>query len=176
MARTGRPPIPRTIPEPPPIPGARWVPLTCGKFAKVDEADFERVSQHRWCVSEAGRARPLLYAVSWIDKRRTYLHHFILGITGVDHRNGDGLDDRRENLRPATARQNHQNSVVRADSKTGFKGVSFDKRGFYRAWIGIGGSKKKHLGCFKDPKDAARAYNTAAKSLHGEFARLNAEV
>jgi len=176
MARTGRPPIPRITLEPPPIPGTRWVPLTCGKFAKIDEADFERVSQHRWCVSEAGRARSLLYAVSWIGRKRVYLHHFILGVIGVDHRNGDGLDNRRENLRPATSQENHHNSVVRADSKTGFKGVNFDKRGFYRAWICIGRRHKKHLGCFKDPKDAARAYNVAAKSLHGDFARLNEGV
>jgi hypothetical protein len=91
----------------------------------------------------------------------------------VDHRNRQRDDNRLENLRPATTRQNAANTGPRRRNKSGYKGVSpFKTRDCWRAVIFVDG-KQKHLGYFDDPIDAARCYDAAAKALHGEFAWLN---
>jgi hypothetical protein len=92
----------------------------------------------------------------------------------VDHINGEGLDNRRENLRLATHAQNLKNLKVPKNSTTGFKGVSFrkDKRK-YEAYIKYDNNPRKRLGYFKTAKEAAEAYNDAAAEFHGEYARLN---
>lgn len=91
----------------------------------------------------------------------------------VDHRNRQRSDNRLENLRPATARQNAANTGPRRRNKSGFKGVSpFKTRNCWRAVIFVDG-KQRHLGYFDDPVVAARCYDAAAKELHGEFAYLN---
>lgn len=103
---------------------------------------------------------------------KMYLHRFILqpppGLLG-DHKNGDGLDNRRENLRVATKGQNNVNRPVK--NATGFRGVSRRPR-YFVAYICIDG-RGFHLGCFKTPEQAARAFDAAALAHWGEFARLN---
>ena len=92
----------------------------------------------------------------------------------VDHINRNGLDNRKVNLRLATAMQNVWNSKrnVNTDSSK-YKGVSWDKNKHkWRASIGID-RKTKHLGYFEDEKMAAKAYDKAAKEHRGEFAVLN---
>lgn len=167
--------VPRLIPEPPAVPGARWIPLTRGYFALIDECDHDRVSRFRWSFHPAGRQQQHFYAVGWVDGKHMLLHHFIMGRRErVDHRNGDGLDNRRQNLRFATRAENQRNASVRADSLTGLKGVTFARdRGYYRAVIMGPDRKRRWLGNFQDPKEAARAYNQAAFTLFGEFARVN---
>ena len=96
------------------------------------------------------------------SKTDVYLHHCIIGrpLNGmqVDHRNGDGLDNRRCNLRIVTVSQNQHNSKIRCDNSTGFKGVSFNKRiSKYTSQIQIEG-KRVFLGYFNTPEDAAKAY------------------
>src|SRR3990167_5658255 len=96
-------PQPRMHSEPPPVPGARWVPLTRGLFALVDEADFAWVSQWTWCVQRSWKN----YAVRRNGRRvsgtyKVRMHRDLLGAAAgqvVDHINGDGLDNRRANLR-----------------------------------------------------------------------------
>jgi hypothetical protein len=90
----------------------------------------------------------------------------------IDHINGSGLDNRRANLRLATASQNAANSRHRK-SRSGFKGVAFakDKRR-WRASIVANGCRK-HLGYFTNPRDAALAYDHAAQKYHKQFAALN---
>jgi hypothetical protein len=168
---------PRTTPEPPPVSGARWIPLTRGYFALVDEADFARVAAFTWSLRPAGRRREHLYAIAWVDGRHMYLHHFLVGTRErVDHQDRNGLNCRRGNMRFATKSQNRQNAIVRSNSRTGLKGVTFAKdRGYYRANIQVDG-KRTWLGNFTDPKVAARAYNEAAIQLFGEFAKLNEGV
>lgn len=97
----------------------------------------------------------------------------IAGCKGPDHINRNGLDNRRINLRAATAFQNLGNQALRSTNKSGYKGVNWNR--LRRKWQGsikIHG-RSRHLGMFTDPVDAARAYNAAALEAWGEFAWLN---
>lgn len=100
------------------------------------------------------------------------LHTFLTGYALTDHRNGDGLDNRRSNLREATQSQNLCNRRPKS-RPAGFKGVTwFERLGRWKAQCSKGG-KNHHLGYYADIEDAARAYDAAARELHGEFASLN---
>ena len=147
--------------------------LTKGLHCVISEMDFEFVNKHKWHAHES---RGKFYAASFIDKERILMHRFIMGIHGikgmfVDHINGDGLDNQRENLRLSTLCQNQHNRKLNSNSKTGFKGVTVSGNK-YLAQIKINGQAKR-LGRFSDPNIAAMAYNKAAVEIYGEFARLN---
>jgi hypothetical protein len=108
------------------------------------------------------------------------MHRQLLGLTDpseqVDHRNHDGLDNRRENLRPCTNQQNQHNQRKRAGCTSRYKGVHWDFRnGSWRAAIKAEG-RTIHLGRFQDEDDAARAYDDAARRLFGEFALTNSDM
>lgn len=92
----------------------------------------------------------------------------------VDHRDGDGLHNWRENLRNCTDAQNKMNrKVISANNTSGYKGVSWSKK--KRKWIAQSMINKKHIfiGHFSTPEEAARAYDEKARELFGEFARTN---
>jgi len=91
----------------------------------------------------------------------------------IDHINGDGLDNRRSNLRFVTATQNQANSLKRKIGKSKYKGVSFKKD--KKKWVAYicPGGKYIHLGYFTEEKEAARAYNKAARKEYGEYCNLN---
>jgi hypothetical protein len=94
----------------------------------------------------------------------------------VDHINGNTLDNRLCNLRKATVLENCRNQKLRSDSEIGFKGVSKCKKyktETYRARIQINKKMRITLGIYKDPVEAAKAYDTAAKKYFGEFAKTN---
>lgn len=109
-----------------------------------------------------------------------YAHHLAwFYVTGqwprvrLDHRDGNALNNRWENLRYATQAQNMQNSRRRSDNQTGFKGVSFNRaRGRFQAHISIN-RKSRYLGLFDTAEEAHAAYCAAAKEHFGEFARLS---
>jgi hypothetical protein len=91
----------------------------------------------------------------------------------VDHQDGDGLNNRRSNLRICTHQNNSRNMRRHRDSASRFKGVSWWKtRQIWRAYIVVD-NKQKGLGYYNNDTDAARAYDAAAKKLFGEFANLN---
>lgn len=148
------------------------IPLTNGGEAQIDPGDVEKVSAFCWYGVIRNGVR---YARIAASGKAVYLHHLILpavrGMT-VDHKNGDGLDNRRSNLRYATHSQNSRNAKKR-DNLSGYKGVSWhDKANRWHARIWTG-EKSRHLGLFDFPEDAADAYDTAARELYGEFARVN---
>jgi HNH endonuclease/AP2 domain len=155
------------------------IPLTQGKVALVDDEDDERVSSMKWFAWRPKLSR-VTYAVrsEILDgKRQTvFMHRFITGIPKgmqIDHINQDGLDNRRQNLRPATSSQNRQNRKSPSTNKSGYKGVSWcpvNKK--WRVVIRAPG-RYLSLGYFKDKIEAAIFYDAAAIKHHGEFACLN---
>lgn len=153
------------LPTPPPE-GATYVPLDLG-FALVDVIDAPRVRQHIWHVALRG-GRP--YARS---SEGIYLHRFVRpNFIEVDHVNGDGLDNRRSNLREGKASLNRRNRIKYA-GKSQFKGVCPYRDGRrWRANIKVCG-QQIHLGLFATETSAALAYDTAARKHFGAYARLN---
>lgn len=139
-------------------------------FAIVDDGDFALASAYAWHCSSG-------YATNKGRGVKTLLlHRLIMGATNkqfVDHRNRDPLDCRRENLRIATKSQNAQNSKRRRDNKSGFKGVGFDKRRkYWRSRLTIN-NKEITVGTFQTAREAALAYDAAARKHFGEFALVN---
>jgi len=154
----------------------REIRLSRGLVALVDDADFDAVNRFRW---HAQPHRATFYAVRNLPRsegRRSTerLHRFLAGHWAiVDHINGNGLDNRRANLRPATNAENCANRPGIQGTSSVFKGVSWMKRN--RKWaarIGHSG-RQRHLGLFADEEEAARAYDAAARDLFHDFAWLN---
>lgn len=152
------------------------IPLTQGKAAIVDDEDFEWLSQWKW---SARKDRSIWYAVRWQKGRMNgkrillLMHREILhppiGME-TDHKDGNGLNNQRSNLRTATNSQNQQNAKHRKGLST-FKGVSWHV-GKWQSQIRVEG-KRLHLGRFSSETEAAFAYDQAAKRYFGEFARTN---
>lgn len=153
----------------------KLIKLTKGFFAKVDDDDFEKCNKISWYYNKSFNGYTA-YAETKSFKLKISMHRFIMNPKKnefVDHINGNGLDNRKNNLRICTRSQNTVNSKIRTDNTTGYKGVSYYKsRNKYEAYINVKGKRTK-LGYFTCPKEAAIAYDQMAKLLHGEFARLN---
>ena len=170
----------------------RRIPLTQGRFAIVDPQDYPRLSRYKWRLCRT-KGKNVLYAERSIRLpggrySRILMHREIFEEINsnlldtsdgrrttslvIDHINGCGLDNRRANLRLATAAQNAWNSKKRT-SRSGYKGVWFaaDKR-LWRASIVCHG-KRIHLGYFRNKIAAARAYDAAAIKYYKQFARPN---
>jgi hypothetical protein len=158
------------------------IPLTRGYVALVDDADFDWLSQFSWQAVLAKRKDGSIRDVHARRgdnsiKKHFFMHREILGATNpkldVDHKDRNGLNNQRGNLRLATRSQNSANGRHRINNKSGFKGVYWDGRwGKWQAQITAKG-KLKHLGYFVDKQDAANAYKTAAKLYFGEFANVS---
>ena len=153
----------------------KLIALTQGKFAQVDDSDYEWISQWKWtCATYRG----LSYVVRWDNtvrpRKQLKLHRVIAGITDsklfVDHKDGDGLNNQRENLRIATPSQNRANT--RAIGKVPYIGVTISLERKYRATIRVDGIIQK-LGLYKTAEEAARKRDEAAIRIYGEFAKLN---
>lgn len=150
------------------------IALTRGKTALIDDADYDLISQYRWSAKPGPWGWYAMAGIRRDGKNTTlYMHRLILGnpASHVDHRNGNGLDNTRANLRLATASQNQQNSRPRRGASSRYKGVFLD-RGMCRAAIGPAGHRK-YLGTFASEEAAAVAYDAAAREMFGEWAQLN---
>lgn len=139
-----------------------------GLFAIVDPADYEPLAQYPWFLGAGGYVRT--HALSISNGRGVQMHVLIIGAPGVDHENRNRLDNRRQNLRPATRSQNNANRDGWASC--GFKGVRQQSSGRFVARIMVNG-KPLHLGSFDTAELAAASYDRAALEHFGEFARLN---
>ncbi|MBN1359208.1 MAG: HNH endonuclease [Sedimentisphaerales bacterium] len=164
-----RPPV-RIEPPRPPSDDVRYIALTRGKFAIVDAADYERLSRYRWYAS---RSAGKTYARRNTRLGTILMHREIVhapkGLI-VDHFDGNGLNNRRSNLRICTPWQNVHNSGPHGRGSK-FKGVypSGDK------WYAVIKHKGRthYLGTFADEVEAAKARDRAARALQGKFAYLN---
>jgi hypothetical protein len=141
-----------------------------GGWVKLDRQDAALLCAAHWSIVRG-------YVQGTISGKRVLLHRLVLGLSEddplVDHRDLDGLNNKRKNLRVATKSQNGHNRLKRADNTSGYKGVYLCRStGRWRAATQAEGARHK-LGRFDDPESAARAYDTAALRLHGEFARTN---
>ena len=157
----------------------KFIALTQGKVAVVDDCDYEYLKQWKWTHSQG-------YAIRKSPRRggkqTTILMHRLvarragLRITGVnvDHYKDGGLDNRRGNLRIANQSQNCANQRLNRNNTSGYKGVSwYPKTKRWKVQIGVN-RRVIHLGFRVDIKEAARLYDKAAKKYFGKFARTNA--
>ena len=158
--------------------GAKCVFVPVGEyhFAVVDAADWHLLAGHKWYPHYSKRPYgDVVYAHSTAPMDGRLMHRVIMGLPDgdprwVDHRDGDGLNNRRDNLRICTPSQNRINAKkLRGTSK--YKGVRLvDGR-----WLASIGTRltRKHLGTFATEEEAARAVDRAAAELYGEFYRPN---
>jgi hypothetical protein len=156
----------------------RLIPLTQGKFAKVDDADYPRLATWSWFARQGESG---IWYAARTEREGDYqgqvsMHREILGVSedvAVDHKDGDGLNNQRENLREATKTQNGQNRGKNRNSKSRYKGVSWATReSKWFAQIQIDG-KKKWLGYCETELEVAQLYDSYASTKFGAFARLN---
>ncbi len=152
------------------------IPLTRGMVAMVDDDDYELVAGRKWTVSinRAGNC----YAISHVRRGlpNIRMHRLILGARQgemVDHKDGNGLNNTRENIRLCTAGDNQHNRGPHPRNKSGYKGVSWDEgRGKWFVKIRLE-YQQIFLTYTDNCFDGAYIYDQAAMQLHGDFARLN---
>ena len=156
----------------------REIPLTQGKVALVDAADYDWLMQWKWharpckigfyAARSARRADGIQYDIR--------MHRLIVSApqgSTVDHANHDGLDNRRSNLRVCTLSENARNTHSRKGSSSPYLGVSWASRDSkWRTQISLNG-RKINVGYFDDEMAAARAYDAAARKHFREYANPN---
>jgi len=146
--------------------------LDNGGVIYIDDEDYEWLAQYKWGLIEP--AVGYKYAGRWENHKLVLMHRFILHAESwqkVDHKNGNGLDNRRCNIRLCTHAENMRNRKRSEGCGSRYKGVTKKQTG-WEARIKIDG-KTKHLGVYTTQLAAAFVYNKAALKYHGEFARLN---
>lgn len=156
----------------------KQISLTQGLFATVDDTDFEFLNQWKWCAhTKDGKKFYAVRSGLRLPFQKTiYMHRVIMNTPDdmdVDHRDGNGLNNTRGNLRNCTNTQNQRNREKLSNNTSGYKGVTWNKeREKWVAQIKVNG-KLIRLGRFSKIEDAAHAYDQAAKKYFGEFARTN---
>lgn len=145
------------------------IPLTQGKFAIVDDNDYEWISQCKWYFHKG-------YAKRQLHREKLFMHRIIAHSPSdmeTDHKNGNTLDNRKENLRICTSAGNNRNRGMNKNNTSGAKGVvwhKYDNKWQAQIWYN---NNIIYLGKFIDKIEAINVYNTKAKELFGEFARPN---
>jgi len=151
--------------------------LTQGKVALVDDEDFEELNKHKWCALKAPKTFYAIRRDNDVKKSTIYMHRQILKLTDRniqgEHRDNNGLNNQRSNLRACTNLENQRNKTCKVNGTSMYKGVHWHKRN--RKWeVRISVNKKRiRGGSFKDEVLAAKKYDEMAKIYFGEFAWLN---
>lgn len=151
------------------------IPLTKGQVALIDDEDFELVSQYSWHTNTNPSGNCYARGCKGKNRKQILMHRLILRVSQnqfIDHINGDGLDNRKENLRITTHTQNNMNKH-KSWGFSKYKGVYWNKK--ENKWIAHlkKNSKRIFLKRFNSEIDAALAYDAKARELFGEFARPN---
>ena len=147
---------------------------TNGYAILVSKEDYPILSKYKWSVRLDGNRK---YAHTIVGGKVKQMHRIIIGDScsglDVDHKDGNGLNNTRENLRVATRSENMCNMGIPKNNKSGYKGVHWSE--LHKKWHAriTKNGKLMHIGFFDDIIQAAKAYNAAAKHFHGEFARPN---
>lgn len=146
-----------------------------GKFVLVDNQDYEKLIKYSWYCH---KMKTTEYAERRSGEKHYKMHREILEApsgTFVDHKNGNGLDNRRSNIRLCTSSQNAYNKVQK-NNTSGYKGVFKDhrnRRKYKIWWASITVNKIPiNLGHFYTAEEASQAYKKAALKYHGEFAKF----
>lgn len=143
----------------------KCIELTQGNFAMVDDEDFEYLSQWRWKANNYG------YAIT-TNRQKLYMHRMLMKFPKgkiIDHINHDRLDNRKENLRICSIKENLRNRTKNKNNTSGYKGVSWNK--IAKKWVSyirVDG-KRINLGYFDDITKAAEAYKTASDKYFKQF-------
>lgn len=157
------------------------IKLSLGKVALVDDSDYDVLSKYKWRAFKNGNsyyARMFIYFDNWNKSVPLQMHRIIMGADSdkdiIDHKDCNGLNNQRNNLRLCTRTQNAYNKKKSDNPKSSkFKGVYLStSENKWRALIQVK-NQKISLGKFDDEISAAIAYNKKAIEIHGEFANLN---
>jgi hypothetical protein len=155
------------------------IPLTQGMAAIVDDKDYDDLIKYKWHSHKerSGRyyAKRMSNKINGVQKS-ICMHREILQVppgADTDHINGNGLDNRRINLRICSRSENMANSVHKVPHTSNYKGVCWDST--HSKWLAqiCHHRSRIYLGRFDDEKEAAHAVDIKAKELFGEFAHLN---
>ena len=151
----------------------KQIPLSRGLFALVDDADYDWLSQWKWYALRQPRT---FYAVRdvKVDKKKTsiWMHRLVNGTPDhlkTDHMNGNGLDNRRSNLRSVTHQENMINNVRWVSNRSGVRGVSWHKH--TEKWLAqiTVNSKNLYIGSYKTLEEAAAAYEAKRREVRAGF-------
>lgn len=154
------------------------IQLPHNKFTLVDDSDYEWLNQWKWHVQPSINTEYVV-RTEWLTNKKCIcirMHRLIMDASIkelIDHKDGNGLNNQRNNLRKADSTKNGANRRTAKNSSSKYLGVHFcNTRKKWVSQIQHKG-KGKHLGVFNDEVKAAESYNMAAIELHGEFANLN---
>lgn len=156
----------------------REIKLTQGMTTLVDDEDFESLSKFKWCAANITGNYYSIRRYRGTDGKQygRFMHREILNCSPAektDHKDGNGLNNQKDNIRICSQQQNTFNKRISRNNKSGFKGVSWLKN--TKKWyasIKIN-RKTRNLGYFKTREEAAKAYDRAAINFFGDFAKLN---
>lgn len=154
-----------------------FIPITKGQVLIIDHDDYELVKQYKWYATtncSVYYARTKKHINGKIA--RILLHRLITNCPRdmqIDHIDGNGLNNCRDNLRVCTHSQNQHNKKKMKRNTSGYKGVFFNKRDSNWKSMIMVNKKSVFLGYFSNPEDAYKAYCEAAEKYHGEFKNLD---
>lgn len=151
------------------------IKLTQGEYAEIDDDCFNIVDKYSWYTLVSDKNNTY-YAATKIKRKTLLMHRLLLGLQPgeiCDHKDGNGLNNKLDNIRKCTFSQNQQNKSKTTNTTTSkYKGVYLKRLYKWYASIRIN-TKFIHLGVYDTEIEAARAYNTAALRMFGQFAKLN---